>query len=674
MIMHIDDAFGGGEGIPDLDAKSALIRHARELAENVSFMTGARGCVSVKSDAVDFRGEPARVIHVSAAGADFDAMTSGDMATLRIAPMLALRERGAMTDIGLHAYLMQCRLDTAGAVPPLIALLQAMIPAAHVDVICSGYAVAPAYMGSGADDVREVFGDEAVWVPFQDTAFQFARSAAEAIKSSTTATFAFLERLGLLVWGESGDKSLHWAIRAFAGVCVCADKRRRNRRDVSLTYPDEQPCRDLLKAVAPPLRGLLSRDEPVILHIDSSDLSRNLSTAAIRYGWPPAGGAATVLGAGFPCLIEPSSDPARLADQVRAALGAGASLPASIPPKPLPACRGVVFANIGLITAGRTLVQAQSRGRFCLRALALAEAIGDLGAYRQPSDAEALVTDALVPEPDAPIPAMCGDLMGHVALVTGAGGGIGRAIARRLAAAGAHVIVTDVDLPMAERTAGEIVRECGGEHAVSARMDVTREEDVAGAFAAAVDAYGGVDLVVSNAGIAEAGAIERMTLAAWSRSLAINATGHFLVAREALRLFRAQGSGGAIVFVATKNVPAPGRDFAAYSAAKAAETQLARVAALEGAPIGVRVNVVHPDGIFEGSGLWSDAIRRERAAAHGVRMEDLEDFYRKRNLLQTRVFAEDVAEAVLFLAGPRSSKTTGAALGVDGGVSAAFPR
>jgi len=181
-------------------------------------------------------------------------------------------------------------------------------------------------------------------------------------------------------------------------------------------------------------------------------------------------------------------------------------------------------------------------------------------------------------------------------------------------------------------------------------------------------------VLVSNAGIAHSAPVDRMALADWERSFAVNSTGHFLVAREAMRIMKAQDLGGALVFVATKNVMSPGKDFAAYSAAKAAEAQLAKVLALEGAPHAIRSNIVNPDAVFQDSKLWSDDVRRERAAAQGISVEQLEDFYRKRNLLGARILPEDVAEAVLFLASDRASKTTGCTLTVDGGVKDAFPR
>src|SRR5437016_1593063 len=262
----------------------------------------------------------------------------------------------------------------------------------------------------------------------------------------------------------------------------------------------------------------------------------------------------------------------------------------------------------------------------------------------------------------------------RIVLVTGGGSGIGRAVAKRLAAEGAHVVVGDLDEAGARKTAEEVTAAAGGGRAIGLRMDVTSEASVRAAFETTVLAYGGLDILVSNAGVAHSAPVDRMALADWERSFAVNSTGHFLVAREAMRVLISQGLGGALVFVATKNVMSPGKDFAAYSAAKAAEAQLAKVLALEGAPHGIRSNIVNPDAVFQDSKLWSAEIRRERAAAQGISVDRLEDFYRKRNLLGVGILPEDVAEAVLFLASDRSAKTTGCTVTVDGGVRDAFPR
>jgi NAD(P)-dependent dehydrogenase (short-subunit alcohol dehydrogenase family) len=189
-----------------------------------------------------------------------------------------------------------------------------------------------------------------------------------------------------------------------------------------------------------------------------------------------------------------------------------------------------------------------------------------------------------------------------------------------------------------------------------------------------VQAYGGVDVVVSNAGISSFGSLDTLPASEWDRSFAVNARGHFLVSRAAMRIMKAQGLGGTIVFNASKNVTAPGKEFGAYSVSKAAEAQLCRIVALEGGEFGIRANMLNPDAIFGGSRFWSDEMRSMRAQAYGIGTENLPDFYRNRTLLKVEVTADDVAEAALFLAGPRSAKTTGAMLPVDGGVKEAFPR
>jgi NAD(P)-dependent dehydrogenase (short-subunit alcohol dehydrogenase family) len=261
-----------------------------------------------------------------------------------------------------------------------------------------------------------------------------------------------------------------------------------------------------------------------------------------------------------------------------------------------------------------------------------------------------------------------GELQGTVALVTGAAGGIGRAVVDSLASAGACVVGFDLD----GEGAADAVMEHGG---VGVGGDVTSEDDVGGAFTAAVEAFGGVDLVVSNAGVASSAPIEDTTLAEWDRNHKILGTGYFLVAREAFRVLRSQSRGGSIVFVASKNSLVAGKNAAAYSSAKAAELHLARCLAEEGGTDGIRVNTVNPDAVLQGSRIWGSSWREERAAAYGIEPDELEEHYRKRTTLGVNILPEDIAEAVLHFASERrSGKSTGNVLNVDGGVAAAYPR
>jgi NAD(P)-dependent dehydrogenase (short-subunit alcohol dehydrogenase family) len=333
----------------------------------------------------------------------------------------------------------------------------------------------------------------------------------------------------------------------------------------------------------------------------------------------------------------------------------------------------VIVQHVGLVSVGTsTKASGLSRDLYhrAIEVMAGAEA---LGRFVSLDDAESFAIEywplelyklSLAPPP--------GELQGQVAFVTGAAGGIGAAIAERLAGAGACVVGFDLDAA----GTGEALAGLGAD-GLAIGGDVTSEDAVSDAYAQAVARFGGVDVIVSNAGIASSSPIEETSLEEWERNHRILVTGYFLVAREAFKVLRAQGTGGAVVFIASKNALVAGKNASAYSSAKAAELHLARCLAEEGGDAGVRVNTVNPDAVLSGSRIWGpdSTWRKERAAAYGIAPDELEEHYRRRNTLKVHVLPEDIAQATLHFASPaRSGKSTGNVLNVDGGVAAAYSR
>jgi NAD(P)-dependent dehydrogenase (short-subunit alcohol dehydrogenase family) len=320
---------------------------------------------------------------------------------------------------------------------------------------------------------------------------------------------------------------------------------------------------------------------------------------------------------------------------------------------------------------GRTLKAARLARDLYHRAIAVMRGASALGGFVSLSDEESFAIEywplELYKLSLAPAPR---EFEGFVALITGSAGGIGSATAHSFAAEGACVLVTDIDGEGALKDAAAI-----GDVAVAVTADVTDEASIVAAFREAVLAFGGVDIVVSNAGIASSAPITETTLAMWDRNHDILARGYFIVAREAARTLIDQGTGGSIVFIGSKNALAPGKGAAAYSAAKAAELHLARCLAEELGGHGIRVNTVNPDAVLEGSRIWDSAWREERARAYGIDADALEGYYRERTTLKVNVLPADIVAAILFFCSPRrAGKSTGNILNVDGGVALAYPR
>jgi rhamnulose-1-phosphate aldolase/alcohol dehydrogenase len=334
----------------------------------------------------------------------------------------------------------------------------------------------------------------------------------------------------------------------------------------------------------------------------------------------------------------------------------------------------IAAPGIGLVSFARDKATARIASEFFQNAINVMRGAESVSRYQGLPDQEAfdieywLLEEAKLRRMSASKP-----LQGKVAMITGGAGGIGRAIAQRLSDDGACVFLVDRSADALANATESLATLGGADRVAGALADVTHEQSMLDAFRECVLAFGGVDILVANAGLASSAPIEETSLEQWREAFAVLGDGYFLAAREAFKLMKAQG-GGSMVFVASKNALAATPGAAAYASAKAAELHLARCLALEGAPHNIRVNAVNPDAVLRGSQIWNGAWRAERAAAYGIAEDQLEEHYRKRSLLQQMVLPEDVAEAVAFFAGSASAKSTGNILNVDGGNMVAFTR
>ena len=676
------------KGFSELDL---LVHQSRLIGAESSLVVWGGGNTSLKVIEKDFRGRDTETLLVKASGSDLKAAQRQDFPGVRLDDILPLFDRESLSDEEMVAYLGKCMLDPSGPRPSIETLLHAFLPYKSVAHSHADAVVALTNNQDAQQVLQKVYGDTIAIVEYIRPGFTLSKKVGQAVRGNPGIVGVVLVNHGLSTWGDSAKAAydIHidlvtqaeeYAQAQSSGKAIFGGLKQRPL--------DTQRRHQAASAIAPALRGLMSRrnravlrydDAPDVLEFVGSERAKELS--GIGPATPDH-----LIQTKRQALFVDSPEPEDVSAVVQA-LRLGVEQYAeqysqwyrehSTGDEPMldPYPRVVLMPGVGMWTTGRDCRAALVTGdiyHHTINVMGAALAAGEYASLTARDAFEAeywpmeLYKLTLAP-PEK-------ELARRVALVTGGAHGIGRAIALRLASEGAHVVVTDVDQEGAQAVAQELNGAHGEGRAIACQMDVTSEAEVAGAFRQLRLAYGGLDVLVSNAGIAPVGAIDELSLADWQRALDINTTGHFLVAREAVRLMREQGIGGSMIFIGTKNVPSPGGGFGAYSASKAAEVQLARVLAIENGEHGIRCNVVNPDAIFQGSGLWSPELREQRAQAHGITVDGLEDFYRQRNLLKERISAEDVAETVLFLAGDRSAKTTGAMIAVDGGLRDAFPR
>ena len=610
-----------------------------------------------------------------------------------------MRALGRLTDEEMVNQLRTHLFDAASPTPSVETLLHAFLPHAFVDHSHADAVVAITNQADGGARARDALGERVTVLPFIMPGFPLAKAVAELYEARPEVEGIVLEKHGLFTFGDTARESYE---RHIALVDACERYARAHARQVTVSVPAvsaDELTRRVARA-APILRGLLaettgSADVPfarfVLEHRGGDDalaFCASAEGARLAAAGPLTPDHVIRTKANAVFVAAPSwDDEARLRAELTAAVAtfradydasfsACARAKGVAPTKLDSAPRVVLLGGAGALCFGRNKRDAAIAADITEHTLRIKLLSDRLGRY------EALpATDLFDMEYWSLEQAKLGKarpraLESQVALITGGAGAIGRGIAEACAEAGAVVVILDRDEASAHAAANELGQRFGHERALAVVADVTDDASMRRAFDLVCARCGGVDLVVPNAGIALVAPIETLTAADARRVSDVNYIGVLTTLREATRVFRAQGTGGNVVINASKNVFAPGKDFAAYSASKAAAHQLGKVAALELAPLGVRVNQINADAVFAHgatpSGLWAD-VGPSRAQSRGLALAELPAFYRERNLLRARVEARHVGSAVVFFAS-QAFVTTGATLPVDGGVAEAFPR
>jgi len=570
--------------------------------------------------------------------------------------------------------------------------LHGFVPHAHVDHVHADAVIAIAASENAEALTRKIFGGELGFLPWQRPGFDLGLKLGAMAESNPELKGVVLGGHGLFTWGPTSkecyettlamiNKASAWLAangrgKAFGGAVVEALPRAERRAVAAALMPairkgistgerkighfSDAPevlefvnARDLKPLAALgtscPDHFLRTKIRPLVLPFDPA--ARNLKTVVDSLDQSLAG-----YRADYVAYYERSKRP---------------SSPAMRDPN------AVIYLvpGVGMLSFARDKATARIASEFYVNAINVMRGASRVSRYVGLAEQEAfdieywLLEEAKLqrmPKPKA--------LAGRVALVTGGAGGIGQAIAQRLMADGACVVLADIDRASLDRAVADFGKRFGKDAVAGVVGDVTDEAATESAFRDAVIGYGGIDIVVANAGIASAAPFEDTSLELWNRNIAILATGYFLSARAGYRIMKDQGLGGSIVFIASKNALAASPGASAYCTAKAAEVHLARCLALEGAPYGIRANTVNPDAVLRGSKIWQGEWRAQRAASNKVDESELEEVYRQRSLLKRSVYPEDIAEAVYYFASDLSAKSTGNILNVDAGNAVSFTR
>ncbi|MFE1333120.1 bifunctional aldolase/short-chain dehydrogenase [Streptomyces microflavus] len=671
----------------------ALLARSHRLGSDPRNTNYAGGNASAKGAAPDpVTGHDVELMWVKGSGGDLGTLTAEGLAVLRLDRLRALRDvyPGVEREDEMVAAFDHCLHGRGGAAPSIDTAMHGLVDAPHVDHLHPDSGIALACAADGQKLTADCFGDTVAWVPWRRPGFQLGLDIAAVKEANPQAIGCVLGGHGITAWGETSEECEANALRIIrTAETFLTEHGKAEPFGPPIEGYGALPGaerRERAAALAPHIRALASQDRPQVGHFDDSPAvldflarTEHPRLAALGTSCPDHFLRTKVrpLLLDLPPTAELTDAIERLGELHTAYREEYAAYYARHAEPGSPPMRGadpaiVLIPGVGMFSFGKDKQTARVAGEFYLNAIQVMRGAEAVSAYAPIEEAEKFRIEYWELE-EAKLRRMpkAKPLATRVALVTGAGSGIGRAIARRLVAEGACVVVADLDAA----SGAAVVEELGGpDRAVAVPVDVTSEAQVVDAFKAAALAFGGVDLVVNNAGISISRPLLETTVRDWDLQHDIMARGSFLVSREAARMMSAQKLGGDIVYITSKNAVFAGPNNIAYSATKADQAHQVRLLAAELGEHGIRVNGVNPDGVVRGSGIFAGGWGAQRAATYGIEEAQLGEFYARRTLLKREVLPEHVAGAVLALTGGDLTHTTGLHIPVDAGVPGAFLR
>ncbi|WP_062071733.1 bifunctional rhamnulose-1-phosphate aldolase/short-chain dehydrogenase [Demequina sediminicola] len=674
-------------------AATELIARSNRLGSDPKNTNYAGGNTSAKGTETDpVTGDPVELLWVKGSGGDLGTLQEKGLAVLRLDRMRSLVNvyPGTDREDEMVAAFDYCLHGKGGAAPSIDTAMHGLVDAAHVDHLHPDSGIAIATAADGEELTAKIFGDKVVWVPWRRPGFQLGLDIAAIKEANPQSVGCILGGHGITAWGDTSDEAeanSTWIIDTAANYIAehGADAPFGGVRDGFKALSDSER-RAKAAALAPTIRGLASTDKPMIGHFTDADVvldflasERAPELAELGTSCPDHFLRTKVK----PMILDLPADAsieeslARLGELHEAYRADYTAYYEAHATEDSPAIRGadpliVLVPGVGMYSFGANKQTARVAGEFYINAINVMRGAEALSTYTPISDAEkfrieywALEEAKLqrMPKPKSH--------QGRVALVTGAASGIGKAIATRLAAEGACVVIADLDLEKAQAAAAELGN---SDVAIGVAANVADADAIEAAFNQAVLAFGGVDLVVNNAGLSLSKSLLDTTEADWDLQHDVMAKGSFLVSKTAAKILIDQKLGGDIIYIASKNGVFAGPNNIAYSATKADQAHQVRLLAVELGEHGIRVNGINPDGVVRGSGIFASGWGANRAATYGVEEEDLGKFYAQRTILKREVVPENVADAVYVLTGPDLTRTTGLHIPVDSGVAAAFIR